>query len=391
MDDNASPPPVYTTPPPMAPPPPLQPPPPVIVAPASTPPPRRGRGWMVFAIILMVLLALSLFGNLSSFMSGLVFSKGGKHSRTVGPRLEEVITEDNDASDKIAVIDVQGIITSHAFDSGGYGMVELIKAQLKHAEDDNKVKVVILKVDSPGGEVLASDEIYRAIADFQKNAHKSVIASMGNLAASGGYYVSAPCQWIVANPLTITGSIGVIMHSWNYRGLMNKVGLQPETYKSGKFKDMLSGERNPEEIPPEEREMVQGLINETYNRFKSVVAKGRAEAHERNKKNSANDQGRTLARDWEDYADGRVLSGSEALKLGFVDQNGNFEDAVDRAKLIAGISSANLVEFRQRYDISDIFRLFGQSESRVVKLDLGVEGPKLQAGQLYFLSPTLAH
>ena len=346
---------------------------------------------MVFAIILMALLALSLFGNLSSFMSGLVFSKGGKHTRTVGPRLEEVITEDNDASDKIAVIDVQGIITSHAFDSGGYGMVELIKAQLKHAEDDNKVKVVILKVDSPGGEVLASDEIYRAISDFQKNAHKSVVASMGNLAASGGYYVSAPCQWIVANPLTITGSIGVIMHSWNYRGLMNKVGLQPETYKSGKFKDMLSGERNPEEIPPEEREMVQGLINETYARFKSVVAKGRADAHERNKKSSANDQGRTLARDWEDYADGRVLSGSEALKLGFVDQNGNFEDAVDRAKTIAGISSANLVEFRQRYDISDIFRLFGQSESRVVKLDLGVEGPKLQVGQLYFLSPTFAH
>jgi len=346
---------------------------------------------MVFAIILMALLALSLFGNLSSFMSGLVFSKGGKHTRTVGPRLEEVITEDNDASDKIAVIDVQGIITSHAFDSGGYGMVELIKAQLKHAEDDSKVKAVILKVDSPGGEVLASDEIYRAISDFQKNAHKSVIASMGNLAASGGYYVSAPCQWIIANPLTITGSIGVILHSWNYRGLMNKVGLQPETYKSGKFKDMLSGERNPDEIPTEEREMVQGLINETYDRFKSVVAKGRAEAHEKNKRNAGSDQGRTLAHDWEDYADGRVLSGSEALKLGFVDQNGNFEDAVDRAKMIAGISSANLVEFRQRYDISDIFRLFGQSESRVVKLDLGVEGPKLQAGQLYFLSPTLAH
>src|SRR5437879_2974326 len=117
MDDNASPPPVYTTPRPTAPPPPppCQPPPPVIVAPASTPPPRKGGGWMVFAIILMVLLAFSLFGNLSSFMSGLVFSKGGKHTRTVRPRLEEVITEDNDSSDKIAVIDVKGIITSHAF------------------------------------------------------------------------------------------------------------------------------------------------------------------------------------------------------------------------------------------------------------------------------------
>ena len=342
---------------------------------------------MVFAIILLVLLGLSLFGNFSSIMSNLVFSKG-KHIRSVGPRLEEVITEDNDASDKIAIIDVQGIITSRVIDSGGYSMVDLIKAQLKRAEEDSKVKAVILKVDSPGGEVLASDEIYRAISDFQKNAHKSVVASMGNLAASGGYYVSAPCQWIVANHLTITGSIGVILHSWNYRGLMNKVGLQPETYKSGKFKDMLSGERNPDEIPAEEREMVQSLINETYSKFKSVVAKGRTEA---NKKNTGKDRGRTLASDWENYADGRVLSGTEAFKLGFVDQNGNFEDAVDRAKTIAGISSANLIEFQQRYDISDLFRLFGQSETRVVKLDLGVDAPKLQAGQLYFLSPTFAH
>src|SRR6267154_1112850 len=389
MDDNASPPPVYMPPPPAAPPPPLPPPPPVIVAPASTPPPRRGRGWMVFAIILMALLALSLFGNLSSFMSGLVFSKGGKHTRTVGPRLEEVITEDNEASDKIAVIDVQGIITSHAFDSGGYGMVELIKAQLKHAEDDNKVKVVILKVDSPGGEVLASDEIYRAISDFQKNAHKSVVASMGNLAASGGYYVSAPCRWIVANDLTITGSIGVIMHSWNYRGLMNKVGVKPETYKSGKFKDMLSGERDPEEIPPEERAMVQSLIDETYAKFKSVVSTGRKRAHELNSKEK--DKGQNLTDDWANYADGRVLSGKKAFDLGFVDQLGNFQDAVERAKTIARVSGpVNLIEYQQRYDLSDLFHLFGQTESRVVKVDLGVESPKLQVGQLYFLSPTFA-
>src|SRR5204863_9863597 len=124
--------------------------------------------------------------------------------------------------------------------------------------------------------------------------------------------------------------------------------------------------------------------------FKSVVAKGRSEA---NKNNTGKDSGRTLASDWEKYADGRVLSGTEALKLGFVDQNGNFEDAVDRAKTIAGISSANLIEFQQHYYISDLFRLFGQSESRVVKLDLGVgvDAPKLQAGQLYFLSPTFAH
>src|SRR5439155_10201068 len=112
-----------------------------------------------------------------------------------------------------------------AIDSGGYGMVEFIKAQRKRAEEDKKVKAVILKVDSPGGEVLASDEIYRAIWDFQKHARKPVIASMGNLAACGGYYVSPHCQWVVANEMTITGSFGAILERRSYRGLMNKVGL----------------------------------------------------------------------------------------------------------------------------------------------------------------------
>jgi len=344
---------------------------------------------MVFAIILLVLLAISMFGNFSSVLGNLVSSKG-KHTHAVGPRLDEVITEDNDATEKIAVIEVNGIITSHSFEQGGYGLVELTKAQLKRAEEDSKVKAVILKVDSPGGEVLASDEIYRAIADFQRDSRKPVVASMGNLAASGGYYISAPCQWIVANEMTITGSIGVILHTWNYRGLMDKVGLRPQTYKSGKHKDMLSGERDPDEDHPEEREMVQSLINETYGRFTNVVAKGRGLAHEKNQKYAETDQGRGLKRNWAEYADGRVLSGSEAFQLGFVDQKGNFEDAVKRAEELAGISAANLIQFQQRFDIPDLFRLFGKSESRTVKVDLGVEGPKLQAGQLYFLSPTFA-
>src|SRR2546428_583630 len=129
----------------------------------------------------------------------------------------------------------------------------LISDQLRLAGEDDSAKAVVLRVDSPGGEVLASDEIYRAIADFEKDYKKPVVASMGGLAASGGYYVSAPCRWIVANELTITGSIGVIMHSYNYRGLLNKVGVRPEVFKSGKFKDMLSGEKDEEDIPAEER------------------------------------------------------------------------------------------------------------------------------------------
>jgi protease-4 len=212
------------------------------------------------------------------------------------------------------------------------------------------------------------------------------VCSMGGLAASGGYYVSAPCRWIVANDLTITGSIGVILSAWNYRGLMDKVGLYPLTFKSGKYKDMLSGSREPGSITPEEREMVQSLVDETYEKFKSAVKDGRRWAHEKNRK-----QGRALREDWADYADGRILSGTEAHKLGFVDELGTFEDAVKRAKTIAGISRANLVEYQQRYDLSDFFRLFGQTDSKVVKVDLGMDTPKLKAGQLYFLSPTFLH
>ena len=342
---------------------------------------------MIFAIILVVLLAISWFGFFAVFVSQALSLKGnlgGGISREVGPSLDECLIKDNDASSKIAVVTVDGIITGQTVDQAGNNMVDLIKAQLDRAKDDRRVKAVILKVDSPGGEVLASDEIYRAINDFQKDSSKPVVCSMGSLAASGGYYISSPCRWIVANDLTITGSIGVILHTWNYRGLMDKIGIWPDTFKSGKFKDMLSGERETNEIPAEERVMVQGLIDETYQKFKDVVAAGRDAAHARNKK-----EGRPLALDWTNYADGRVLSGTKAYDLGFVDEIGDFQDAVDRTKQIAGIREANLIEYRERYDISNILRLLGQSElSHSVKLDLGVELPKLQAGELYFLSPT---
>src|SRR5262249_28860253 len=173
--------------------------------------------------------------------------------------------------DKIAVIPVEGIITSSPAEGMGYGMVRLIEDQLKLAGKDDSVKAVLLKVNSPGGEVLASDDIYNAIVQFQADHHKPVIASMGSLAPSGGFYVSSPCRWIVANELTITGSIGVIMHGYNYRSLLNKVGVRPMIYKSGRFKDMLSGEKDLDMLTPsekadleEENAMVSHMIDETF-------------------------------------------------------------------------------------------------------------------------------
>src|SRR5579859_308768 len=246
----------------------VPPPPPVIAAPPP-PKPRRGRGWMIFAIILLVLLLVSLFGNFAQLVSQALTFKGGLGngiSREAGPNLDECLIKDNDAANKVAVVTVDGIISGQTVDQAGNNMVDVIKAQLDRAKDDRRVKAVILKVDSPGGEVLASDEIYRAINDFEKDSGKPVVCSMGSLAASGGYYISSPCRWIVANDLTITGSIGVIMSSWNYRGLMDKVGVLPETFKSGKYKDMLSGAREPDSITPEEKAMVQALVDEKIGR-----------------------------------------------------------------------------------------------------------------------------
>ena len=360
--------------------------PPPIIAPPPPPKPRKSRGWMITTIILSVLLVCSVFVIFTQFLSNaLSFNDSfrGGITREIGPRLEECTLEDNDASFKIAVISVEGVISDQRADRMGNSMVDVIGAQFDRAKKDSKVKAVILKVDSPGGEVLAADEIRKAVARFQKDSGKPVISSMGSMAASGGYYISAPCRWIEANPLTITGSIGVILSTWNYRGLMDKVGIAPMTFKSGKFKDMLSGERSTNEIPAEERVMMQSLIDESYQQFTNTVAEGRKAAHEKNKK-----EGRALVADWTTYADGRVFSGSQACKLGFVDEPGDFRDAVKRTREIAGIRNANLVEYRERYDISNFLRLLGRSESsRTIKLDLGTDLPKLQAGKLYFLSP----
>jgi protease-4 len=364
-------------------PPPVTPPP--VISPPPPPKPRRSRGWMIFAIILLVLLFISLFGNLTQFVSRMLsFNNGFKPSmaRDIGPKLEECVLEDNDAHNKIAVIEVDGIITSHEADPAGNNMVDVIKAQLDRAKEDSRVKAVILKVDSPGGEVMASDQINKLFVKFQKDSSKPVICSMGSLAASGGYYISAPSRWIVADDLTLTASIGVIMEGLNYRGLMDKIGVAPDVYKSGKFKDMLSPMRETNEIPPEEHAMVQKLIDDTYQKFKGVVRDGRSAAHKIN-----GNEGNALSPDWESYADGRVVSGEQALQIGLVDELGDFDAAVDRAEKIANSGrDANLVEYRERYDLSNFLSMFGQSgQSHDIKLDMGLNIPKLQAGALYFL------
>lgn len=330
--------------------------------------------------VLLIILAIDSFARS-------VFSFGSPIGQGSGD-MEEMIVESNHSQNKIAIVRVNGIITSQAWDGSGRSMVDLIVDQFKAAKQDPDVRAVVLKVDSPGGEVMASDDIARIVRDFQDpdDNGKPVVAAMGGVAASGGYYVSAPAQWIVANEMTITGSIGVIMHSFNYRRLLDKVGLYPQVFKSGKLKDMLSGSKDPDDVGPEEKRIIQDMINSTYERFKSVVKDGREKAWQENQ-----GDGRALVEDWTRYADGRVITGAQAYDYGFVDETGTFETAVDRAMELAGISDANLVEFREPARLFSFLNLLGESPSRSLTIDLGLDLPRLETGRLYFISSTVLH
>jgi protease IV len=357
--------------------------------------PRGGVGWKaLLAIVLLVLAGLSVLAALARlpFRNVSAGRIAGDHSRF----LEEVVLEHTNSDYKIAVIELEGVIADEG-DRGGLSMPDYISEEFKAASKDGDVKAVVLKVDSPGGEVLAADQINGTIRKFEDDTGKPVVVSMGSLAASGGYYVSAPCRWIVANELTITGSIGVIMHGYNYRSLMDKVGVQPQVFKSGKFKDMLSGEREPDnQLSPEERKvraeedaMVQDLINETFGKFKEVVRTGRQWAASQNAEHNPSDAGKAVVGDWEDYADGRVFSGKKALSLGFVDEVGNFDTAVKRAQKLAGIPRANLIQYRIPFDFGTVLsHLLGKTQTPALKVDLGFDLPKLQAGHLYFMALT---
>ena len=362
-----------------SPPPPLASPPIIATAPPAKPA-RTGRGWKIFSMLLLVALGLSLFGNSCNLTH-----RPGRAVQIGEMPLDEILVENNRSENKIALVEVDGVITSSPMDRSGRSIVDSIKDQLEAAGRDPRVRAVVLKVNSPGGEVLASDEIYNLLRDFQSDYEKPVVASMGTLAASGGYYVSAPCRWIVANEMTITGSIGVIMHGYNYRGLMDKIGLRPDVYKSGKYKNMLSGDRREEEIPEEERAMVQALIDEVYGKFTNIVATGRQQANKENK-----GDGRKLAWDWVDYADGRVVSGKQALEIGLVDELGDFSAAIERAKSIVKIQNADLIRYQEPFGLGNLFRIFGDTKTPepTIKVDLGLDFPKLQIGRLYFITPT---
>ncbi|HEY3898722.1 MAG TPA: signal peptide peptidase SppA [Chthoniobacter sp.] len=306
----------------------------------------------------------------------------GNSMRTVvkpsAPKFEESVVVDatKDAKNqeaKIALITLRGVISSSEPGTIGDSMVDDLKIQLEQAATDEKIKAIVLYVDSPGGEVTASDVIYNAVRKVRDGGYgpkskKPVVVYMGSLAASGGYYVSCAGNYLIANDTTLTGSIGVIMQSLNYEHLFDKVGLETITFKSGQFKDMLSGSR---ELTQEEKDYIQKMIMDTYGKFVGIVARERK--LDENKLRHG-------------IADGRVISGKDAKDEGLINATGQLEDAYAKAMELGGARGAAIIRYESPFKFGRLLRLLGQSEKSKVEVNVAnALVPKLDAGRLYFL------
>lgn len=283
-------------------------------------------------------------------------------------RFREVVMQRavNGSDDKVAHIILRGLISSAIDGSVGDSMVDDMRLALQQAREDENVRAVVLEIDSPGGEVTASDSIYMAVA--KTRAKKPVVVYMDSLAASGGYYVSCGGKYLMASDTTITGSIGVIIQTLNYEQLFNKVGLASVVFKSGKFKDMLNGARP---ITPEEREYVQNFVMKTYDKFLGIVAR------ERNLPAEVLRNG---------IADGRILSGKDALEDKLIDGLGQIEDAFAKAKQLGNAPNAAIVKYGPPFVLSRFLHALGKSSDSKIELTLPSQlMPKLESGRAYFL------
>ncbi len=222
---------------------------------------------------------------------------------------------------KIAVININGVISNY----------ESVIHNIETAQIDTSIKAVVIAVDSPGGAVGSAQEIYSAIEKLRKE--KPVVVSMGNVAASGGYYVSVPANVIYANPGTITGSIGVIIQHVSFARVLEKIGIKVENIKSGQNKDILYPNR---ELSPQQKKLLEETIKDVYDQFLEDIVKYR------------DIDIKTLKQ----YADGRIFTGRQAKKLKLIDKLGNIQDAIEEAKRLAGLEGKKVMVIRIRKEES---------------------------------------
>ena len=320
----------------------------------------------------LAVLVLSLMGNV--LLSGLLFGK--KADVVQEPdRFQQLLVQaaagDEERGPRIAQIDLTGVISSDE-DSGGSSVVTETKRALDQALADTRVKAIVLRIDSPGGEVTASDTVYHAVR--QANERKPMVVYMDSMAASGGYYVACGARKIVANVNTWTGSIGVIIQSLGYAGAMDKIGLTKRVFRSGAFKDSLSGHRD---LTPEETEYIQKMVMQTYERFVGIVSVARSIPVETLKNG---------------IADGRIISGADAVDLKLVDRTGYLEDAWQEARDLAGIKDAAVIKYTRPAPLISLPSILSKASGETQRLEIDIADrllPRLHPGRCYLLPESL--
>jgi protease-4 len=255
---------------------------------------------------------------------------------------------------KVALVEVDGLITGS----------EKVIEQIQHHVANETVRAFVIRINSPGGAVAPSQEIYEEIKKIRQIHEKPVVASVSTVGASGGYYIAAAADKIVANPGSITGSIGVIIQIPNISDLLHKVGIRSVIIKSGRYKDLASATR---ELTPEERKLLQQLIDDIHDQFIGAVAEGRGLSRKQ----------------VEAVADGRIFSGQQALELGLVDQLGNLQDAIETAAKMGGIEGRpEIVQIRER-EFSLLGLLLGNAATMWHGKLLGGEGAQFSVDYLW--------
>jgi len=291
--------------------------------------PRRWRRW---PFVVGGLVALGLVGLAVVAVVLIVVASG--------PAVPAVYDEEYVAGggpDTIAVVPVEGTIAPADNALGGTqptATPEGLADALRQAGQDTSIVAVVLEVNSPGGGVTASDEMHQSILDFRESTGKPVVVSMGDTAASGGYYISTAADRIVANETTLTGSLGVIFQLNNFAEAADKYGIKQVVIKSGEYKDMGNAFR---EMRPDEREIFQSIVDESYSEFVDVISEGRRIPEDRVR----------------EIADGRVYSGSQAKDLGLVDSFGDLDEASATAGTLAGTKDATVVRYVQEPTLTE--------------------------------------
>jgi protease-4 len=308
----------------------------------------RGRGLIISALALALPGCVFITGNLNPFAAA------------PQPLEEHVVSGTGRA--KILLLDVSRVIASQE-EEGAFGIkrrestTARVRQELEQAARDDHLEAVVLRINSPGGTVTASDTVFHEIMAFKAARHVPVVAQLLDMATSGGYYVALAADEIVASPTTVTGSIGVVMYGLNFAGLMEKIGVANQTLKAGARKDMGSPLRK---MTREEAAILQGVLDQMQQRFLSIVQQRRPLLH---------------SEVLQTVSDGRILTADQALQAGLVDEIGYLDDTVRVARQRAGLTEARVVLYRRPEEFAEnIYSRppLGPVEMNLINFDLGI-------------------